>query len=359
MLVTAVRFMVVNNFMPVLIAGTGVTSLGLAIRCVVEGTTVHYSLAILVLALEVFFLFIARQLQETSRDVLVYRAQKDRLIEELKLERDKADVERKKAEDANHAKSSFLANMSHELRTPLNAILGFSEILVREMFGPLTNESYKNYAGDIHHSGRHLLDLINDILDLSRIEAGRSEMQEEPVHLLDAANEAVSLVAMRARAKNITINVTNDIKVPKVMADRRSVNQIAINLITNAIKFSPPGGHVEVSAEFNSTGGVDFSFRDDGPGIPAEEIEYAMGAFSRGSFATKKAIDGAGLGLPIVKGLMQIHGGFLNISNVEPSGALVTCTFPAGRVLSGPRAEILATGDIKSDSQRKLIKLTG
>jgi two-component system, cell cycle sensor histidine kinase PleC len=359
MLVTAVRFMVVNNFMPVLIAGTGVTTLGLATRCVIEGSTVHYSLAILVLALEVFFLFIARQLQETSRDLLVYRAQKDRLIEELKLERDKAETERKKAQDANLAKSSFLANMSHELRTPLNAILGFSEILVREMFGPLTNESYKHYAGDIHHSGRHLLDLINDILDLSRIEAGRSEMQEEPVYLLDAANEAVSLVSMRARAKNITISVSNDIKVPKVMADRRSVNQIAINLLTNAIKFSPAGGHVEISAKVNATNGVDFIFKDDGPGIPAEEIEYAMGAFSRGSFATKKAIDGAGLGLPIVKGLMQIHGGFLAISNLEPSGALVTCTFPPGRVLSGPRAEIFTTEDIKSDSQRKLIKLTG
>jgi two-component system cell cycle sensor histidine kinase PleC len=184
-------------------------------------------------------------------------------------------------------------------------------------------------------------------------------MQEEPINLLDAANEAVGLLDMRARAKKIDIFVANDAKVPKVLADRRSINQIAINLLTNAIKFSPAGGRVEISTTLNSAGGIDFTFKDTGPGIPAEEIEYAMGAFSRGSFATKKAIDGAGLGLPIVKGLMQIHSGFVNITNIEPQGAQVTCSFPSGRVLSGPRAEILSTPDIKSDSQRKLIKLTG
>jgi two-component system, cell cycle sensor histidine kinase PleC len=358
-LVTAVRFLVVNNFMPVLIAGTGVTTIGLLARCVAEGTTVYYSLGVLVLSIEVLFLFIARQLQDTARDRVLYRYEKDRLIEELKLERDRAEMEREKAETANHAKSAFLANMSHELRTPLNAILGFSEILEREIFGPLKNDTYKSYAGDIHHSGRHLLELINDILDLSRIEAGRNELKEEPVHVNEPAQEAVHLLGMRASTKAIEVTVDIDLKLPKILVDRRSLNQIVINLLTNALKFSPPHGKVEISAALTPAGGLNLVVTDNGPGIPQNEIEQALSSFSRGSFARKKAIDGAGLGLPIVKGLMQVHGGYLDIQSEVGRGTSVYCCFPAMRVLSGPRAGIIAAADVKTDSQRKLIRITG
>jgi two-component system cell cycle sensor histidine kinase PleC len=171
--VSVVRLLIVSNFMPVLIAGTGVMTIGVAVRCVAEGNAIYLSLAGLVITLEVFYLFVARQLQDTLRDMIIYRQQKDALIQELKAERDRADAERQKAENANRAKSSFLAQMSHELRTPLNAILGFSEVMKGEMFGPHSSPQYAEYAGDIHSSGQHLLSLINEILDLSRIEAGR------------------------------------------------------------------------------------------------------------------------------------------------------------------------------------------
>ncbi len=357
--VSVVRLLIVSNFMPVLIAGTGVMTIGVAVRCVAEGNAIYLSLAGLIITLEVFYLFVARQLQETSRDMLIYRLQKDALIQELKSERDRADVERHKAENANKAKSSFLANMSHELRTPLNAILGFSEVLEREMFGPMTNRAYKDYAGDINTSGRYLLGLINDILDLSRIEAGRVEMRDEPLVLATALQNAQHLLGMKAAEKDTFVDILAEPGLPKVMADQRAVNQIAINLLTNAIKFSPPKGRVMMSVKRLTSGAVTISVKDNGPGIPAQEITHALSAFSRGSNAAKKAIDGAGLGLPIVKGLMELHGGTIEIVSDHGQGTEVVCTFPPARVLSGPRNELAASPTISSETQRKLISLTG
>jgi two-component system, cell cycle sensor histidine kinase PleC len=358
LLMTMIRFMIVSNFMPVLVAGTGVMIVGLVGRCIFEGGTVFISLAVLLLTLEVFLLFVSRQLQDTARGMLRFRSEKDDLIIQLKQERDIADIQRQNAETANQAKSAFLANMSHELRTPLNAILGFSEILEREILGPIQNPTYRGYAGDIHHSGHYLLTLINDILDLSRIEAGRKELQEEPVNLEECAAETRNLLAMRAEAKHQKVQLSFDSRLPKVFADRRSINQIAINLLNNAIKFTPQNGLIEMTAVTTGSGGLSFVVRDNGPGIPADEIDLAMSSFSRGSNATKKAIDGAGLGLAIVKGLMTIHGGHLSIQSGTEQGTTVICTFPSDRVLSGPRAEVLAAPSIASDSQRKLIRVT-
>ncbi|MBC8038566.1 MAG: HAMP domain-containing histidine kinase [Rhizobiales bacterium] len=359
MAVVAVRLLIVNSFMPVLIAGTGVLTIGVAMRCVWEPEPIYLALGATILALEAFFLLVARNLQETARDMLIFKAQKDSLIADLQQAKQKAEEEQKKAEDANVAKSAFLATMSHELRTPLNAIMGFSEILKREMFGPLNVEAYRNYADDIHHSGHYLLALINDILDLSRIEAGRRELQEEPVSVLVAVEEANHLLLMKAEEKAIDVRVKIAASLPKILADRRAVSQIAINLLSNAIKFTPSGGRVEIKAEKIAAGGLSISVRDSGPGIPAHEIEAAMGAFSRGSYAKKKAIDGAGLGLPIVKGLMEVHGGSVTILSEPGKGAEVVVSFPASRVLDGPRGEILAAPSIKSESQRKLIAITG
>lgn len=358
MAVVAVRLLIVNSFMPVLVAGTGGLTVGVALRCISQPEPIYLALGATVIAMEAFFLLVARDLQETARRMLVYKAQKDSLIADLQQAKQKAEEEQKKAEDANLAKSAFLATMSHELRTPLNAIMGFSEILKREMFGPLKVQAYRNYAEDIHHSGHYLLALINDILDLSRVEAGRRELQEEPVSLLAAVEEANHLLLLKAREKAIGINVEISATLPKLMADRRAVNQIAINLISNAIKFTPAGGHVDITASKNATGGLLISVRDSGPGIPAHEIEAAMGAFSRGSYAKRKAIDGAGLGLPIVKGLMEVHGGDVVILSEPGKGVEVTVRFPASRVLDGPR-EILAAPGVNSESQRKLIAITG
>jgi two-component system, cell cycle sensor histidine kinase PleC len=358
MVVSAARFLLVSNFMPVLVAGTCIMTVGVAYRCTVETGPIFVAMAGLIITLEAFFLFIARQLQSTARDMIIFRNQKDVLIAELQQERDKADVERKKAETANIAKSSFLANMSHELRTPLNAILGFSEVLEREMFGPLQNATYKDYAGDIHNSGQYLLGLINDILDISRIEAGRRDVREEPFSLIDAMDNAAHLTAIAAKEKGITVSFDVLPGTPKIMCDIRAINQVAINLLNNGIKFTPNGGLVTMFAQPTSQGTVEFRIKDNGPGIPADEIAQSLAAFSRGSLATKKAIDGAGLGLSIVKGIMELHGGSIEIKSEIGRGTEVICTFPAKRILSGPRGEIMAGPGIQSDSHRQLISLT-
>ena len=358
MVVSAARFLLVNNFMPVLIASTCVMTIGVAYRCALEAGPIYYSMAGLIITLEVFFLFIARQLQGTARDMIIYRNQKDVLIRELKQERDRAETEKQKAESANRAKSSFLANMSHELRTPLNAILGFSEILERELFGPISNTTYKDYAGDIHHSGQYLLGLINDILDISRIEAGRRDLRDEPLLLLEAMEHASYLTEIAATEKGVTVVYEVQPNTPKVLGDVRAINQVVINLLTNAIKFTPSGGMVTMFAQRTQLGNVELRVKDNGPGIPVEEIAQSLAAFSRGSLATKKAIDGAGLGLSIVKGIMELHGGSIEIKSEVGKGTEVVCTFPAKRVLSGPRGEIMAGPSIQSDSQRTLISLT-
>ena len=359
MAVIAVRLLVVNNFMPVLVAGTGVMTIGVALRCVSQSEPVYLALAGLIIALEVFFLFVARQLGDTARDMVRFKSQKNRLIEELKLERDKAQFEKVKAENANQAKSVFLATMSHELRTPLNAIMGFSEILERELFGPMTVKAYKSYALDIHHSGRYLLDLINDILDLSRIEAGRRDIQEEPFGLMPCAKSAQALLAGKAAEKNITVAVEIDHTLPKLMGDIRGVNQVLINLLTNAIKFTQNGGKVVISSHVTSAGAMVVSVKDNGPGIPPQELKSALDNFARGAAATKQAIDGAGLGLPIVKGLMELHGGDVTILSTVGEGTDVQVSFPAKRVLAGPRGEVIAAPAVQSESQRKLIAITG
>ena len=237
--------------------------------------------------------------------------------------------------------------------------MGFSEVLKHEMFGPMTVPVYKNYADDIHHSGHYLLALINDILDLSRIEAGRRDVHEEPLSVLVAVEEVNHLLLLKAAEKNIDVEVHVPDNLPKLMADRRALNQILINLLSNAIKFTPPGGQVEIISGRNDKGGLFIRVKDNGPGIPAHEIEQALSAFARGSFATKKAIDGAGLGLPIVKGLMEVHGGEIVIRSGNGPGTEATVTFPERRVLGGPRGEVLAAPTISSESQRKLIAITG
>ncbi len=359
MAVSVVRLLVVANFMPILIAGTGIISIGAALRCLAETDVIYTVLGILIITLEVFFLFVSRQLQNTARDRLIFRAQKDSLIEELRIEKERAEVERHKAEEANRAKSAFLANMSHELRTPLNAIMGFSEVLENELFGPMQNNAYKDYAGDIHNSGRYLLTLINDILDLSRIEAGRRDIVEEPTHVQDCMDHAKNMLVGRATEKTIDIVVSAPANLPKVLCDYRALNQIAINLLTNAVKFTPENGKVTITARVVPDGRMAVIVSDNGPGIPKAEQQQLLRAFSRGSHATKLAIEGAGLGLPIVKGLMDVHGGTLEIVSETGKGTDIICYFPAARVLSGPRGEAIASPVVKTDTQRKLISLTG
>jgi len=356
--VTAMRFLIVNNFMPVLIAGTGVMTLGVAARCLLQFDPLYISLAAVLVTLEVLFLFIARQLQETARDMLIYRGQKDILIEELHAARDNAEDQRQKAETANKAKSAFLANMSHELRTPLNAILGFSEILYLEMFGPISNLSYKDYAGDINHSGKYLLGLINDILDISRIEAGKRDILEEPCSISEAITEALLLSESSISKKRITVTTDFSPLLPRILGDGRGIQQVAINIVSNAVKFTPKGGKIDISASRQSDGTLKLFVRDNGPGMAPDEVRHALDAFNRGRDAMHKAIEGSGLGLSIVNGIMLLHGGRVEIESMVDVGTTVSCSFPAKRVLSGPRG-LLQMGMVPaSETQRHLINLT-
>jgi two-component system cell cycle sensor histidine kinase PleC len=364
MAIVAVRIMISANFMPIIIAGTGLITLALAVRCLTEQSYLYSGLSALAIGCQIFFVLVARKLQDTARDMFIFKAQKEELFARLVVERDRAESakaeaerERLRAEEASKAKSQFLATMSHELRTPLNAILGFSEIISREMFGRHEVSAYKTYASDIHNSGSYLLSLVNDILDLTRIEAGRREMREEPLGIVESLEDVKNFVAFKLKEKSQELTFDIPASLPRVMVDHRSVRQIWINLLSNAAKFSPVGGEITVTARQRDSGEIAVSFIDNGPGMPEEEIELAMQAFSRGSLAVKKAVDGAGLGLPIVKGLITMHGGSFELRSKQGAGTEATVVFPFTRVLSGPRPEVIAEA-ATSPSQRKLIAIT-
>ena len=280
-----------------------------------------------------FFLILANRLYVSSLTSIRSRAEKDQMLIELEEAKANSDEARRRAEEANLAKSRFLATMSHELRTPLNAILGFSEVMQNEVFGPHANPSYREYAGDIHGSGQHLLTLINEILDLSRIEAGRYELVEEALHLGFIVTECRHMVALRVTAKTQTIQEFIDPSLPKIWADERSIRQIVLNILSNAIKFTPQGGEIVVKVGWTSSGGQYVSVKDNGPGIPESEIPVVMSSFGRGSLAIKTAEQGSGLGLPIVKGLVDLHGGGFQIRSKPREGTEVIVTLPAARVM--------------------------
>jgi len=255
------------------------------------------------------------------------------LIAELEQAKSNSDEARRRAEEANLAKSSFLATMSHELRTPLNAILGFSEVMKNELFGKHGVAAYKDYSSDIHSSGQHLLMLINEILDLSRVEAGRYELREEPVSLAHVVEECLHLLSLRAEQREITITRAIEAQLPRIWGDERALRQITLNLLTNAIKFTPSGGHVTLKCGWTQSGGQYISIRDTGPGIPEDEIPVVLSSFGRGSLAQKNAEEGSGLGLPIVKGLVDLHGGTFHIQSELRQGTEVTVILPAERVI--------------------------
>src|SRR5579872_1814031 len=219
-----------------------------------------------------YFVILANRLHATSIDSLTFRAEKDALIAELEQAKLNSDEARRRAEEANLAKSRFLATMSHELRTPLNAILGFSEVMKAELFGAHSVPAYKEYSSDIHASGQHLLTLINEILDLSRVEAGRYELKAEPVALSNILEESRHLLSLRARKREITIHELAEPDLPRIWADERAVRQVALNLLSNAIKFTPPGGSISIKIGWTAHGGQYFSVKDTGPGIPEDEI---------------------------------------------------------------------------------------
>ena len=281
----------------------------------------------------IFFQYVAETMRNASISYLKARAERDQLVMELEASRSISDEARRRAEESNLAKSRFLATMSHELRTPLNAILGFSEVMTNEVMGPINNDHYKEYLGDIHRSGSHLLKLINEILDLSRVEAGRYELNEEAINLAHAADESQQMMKLKAAQKNVTVVTQIQPDLPLLWADARAVRQVILNLLSNALKFTPSGGTIWLKVGWTAGGGQYISTKDTGPGIPEEEIPVVLSSFGQGSSAIKSAEQGTGLGLPIVQALVHMHEGSFDLKSKLHEGTEVIATFPKSRVM--------------------------
>ena len=235
-----------------------------------------------------------------------------------------------KAEDANRAKSRFLANMSHELRTPLNAIIGFAEVIHNQFKGPVGNPQYIEFARSIHQSGRHLVGIINDILDLSKVEAGQVALDEQYTAVPAVLDEVAALVRQPGDAAQLHLDVTIESDLPEVFIDAQKIAQALVNLISNAIKFTPAGGYVRVRA-FMAGSDVGITVSDTGAGIAEDELAAVMKPFVQSREAERRKVQGTGLGLPLAEQYVKLHGGTLSLVSSLGTGTTATITLPASR----------------------------
>jgi two-component system, cell cycle sensor histidine kinase PleC len=262
------------------------------------------------------------------------------LARELEEARDEALRKRVDAETANASKTAFLANMSHELRTPLNAILGFSEIIENECFGEIGSARYKEYAHDIHSSGRHLLSLINDLLDVAKIEAGRMEIQPAVLDPQGMFDSALKIIAAKARERGQNLVIEIDPAVPHLFADERALKQIVINLVSNAVKFTPESGRICVTASRARCGGFQIMVEDNGPGIPREKLNHVFQPFSQVDNRYDRQEGGTGLGLALVRGLVELHGGRAWIESEFGKGCRAYVILPTPSAPAEPVARV-------------------
>ncbi len=242
------------------------------------------------------------------------------------------------ADSANRAKSTFLANMSHELRTPMNAIIGFSEMMIKETFGALGHAKYKEYLGDVHASACHLLEIINEVLDMSKIEAGRIDLDESEIDIAEMLATVNRMTAARAFNNNLKLVTEVDRNIPGLFADPRLLRQILLNLVANAVKFSKPGGTVNIHASMLPDGRIQITIADQGVGIPKDKIRRALEPFGQVSDRPENAQQqqGTGLGLPLAKAMTELHDGMLRLESELDKGTTVFVIFPAHRSIAQP-----------------------
>ena len=237
------------------------------------------------------------------------------------------------AEAANRSKSEFVANMRHELRTPLNAIIGFSEIMANEFLGPVGSPKYLEYAKDINGSGTHLLEIINSMLDLSKVEAGKFELQDDIIDVPVALQASLTLVKGQAEKCEVAIDNNSAADLPDLRADERNLKQIFLNLLTNAIKFTPAGGKITIDAWARQDTGYIFKISDTGIGIAPEDVPMVLKPFGQVESAISRTQQGTGLGLPLTKSFVELHGGSLDLHSTMGAGTTVTVRFPAERIV--------------------------
>lgn len=241
---------------------------------------------------------------------------------------------------ANRSMGEFMANMSHELRTPLNAIMGFSELLGSLSFGDLT-EKQREYVGDISSAANHLLKIINDILDISKVESGKAKLQEEEVDVAELIRSCIKLIENKAEQSDVDVRVMPLSEPYRLYVDERKLKQVLINLLSNAVKFTPSGGGLEVEAAPNADGGFTLSVSDNGIGMRSQDIAIALAPFGQVASGLNRKYEGTGLGLPLARSLVEAHGGHLTIKSHLHIGTTVTVSLPPSRVLKPrPAAQV-------------------
>jgi two-component system cell cycle sensor histidine kinase PleC len=315
---------------PLTIVGFAVHGLVFVLAPLREGGMINDGLSLMSFVFVCYLGWMSRQIYFTARAMLLLRDDKNDLIEALAQSKAVSDQARVRAESASRAKSEFLANMSHELRTPLNAILGFSEMIYRSPTGAAAGKS-QEYAKLVHQSGSHLLALIGDILDLARIEAGKLELREGDVDLASLIADAVQLMAPKAELANLVLATEVAGELPILHADSRAIWQILLNLLANAVKFTPTGGTVFAFARVESSGEIAFGVRDTGVGIAPEDQLQVFETFGQGRHDVATPEKGTGLGLSIVKGITEAHGGRVELASHLGRGTCVTIVLPASR----------------------------
>lgn len=284
------------------------------------------------------------------RDILNHRAQSlESDIASLTLAAEEVRQAKEKAEISDRAKTEFLANMSHELKTPLNAVIGFSEMMAKEALGPIGTPQYKQYAQEICDSGHHLAEIVNDILDLSRLEANAVEVHDERIRIEHIVASSLRLVADRARESDILLSVMIPSDCPMLIADQRMLKQMVSNLLTNAVKFTPQGGKVSITGAHMPDGNIEIAISDNGCGIPADVLGKVTQPFHQADASLNRKHEGTGLGLALVNSMMSLHGGRLVLESEPEAGTTAILQFPAERVAQD------SSGSLSSSAEHRAI----